>query len=149
MNENMLAQDVFIFNIEPKVQRITGGIGNYQLLGDSHIFTPNEPNAIVLNYYLKEKAKAAVKITVSDPYGQVLQELSGKGEAGMNTVLWDMRAQRREEQAQRFPGGFGGPMVDPGEYVITLDVDGQKFTKKALIPKRMGWSLGPFPVVIK
>ena len=67
----------------------------------------------------------------------------------MNTVLWDMRAQRREEQAQRFPGGFGGPMVDPGEYVITLDVDGQKFTKKALIPKRMGWSLGPFPVVIK
>jgi len=148
MNADFLGQDVFFFEIEPKVQRITGGMGNYQLLGDSHLFTPNEPNAVVINYYLKDKAKAKVSLTVADPYGKVLRELTGKPDAGLNTVLWDMRLPK-SQQAPRFEDDFGGPMVDPGEYVVTLDVDGKKFVKKAVIPRRMGWSIGPFPSVIK
>jgi hypothetical protein len=102
----------------------------------------------VINYYLKDKAKAKVSLTVADPYGKVLRELAGKPDAGLNTVLWDMRLPR-SQQAPRFEDGFGGPMVDPGEYVVTIDVDGKKFVKKAVIPKRMGWSIGPFPSVIK
>ncbi len=148
LNENVLGQDVYLFEIKPKVQRVTGGIGNYQLLGDSHLFTPNEPNAVVIHYYLKEKARDTVKVTVSDPYGKVLQEISGKGEAGMNAVLWDMRIPRPQGQAGGFRG-FGRAMVEPGEYVVTLEAVGKKMTKKALIPKRMGWALGPFPTVIK
>ncbi len=148
LNDNVFGQDVYLFEIKPQVQRITGGIGNYQLLGDSHLFTPNEPNAVVINYFLKEKAKDKVKITVSDPYGKVLQEIAGKGDAGMNAVLWDMRIPRPQGQAGGFRG-FGGAMVDPGEYVVTLELAGKKLTKKALIPKRMGWALGPFPSVIK
>jgi len=149
LNENVLGQDVFLFEIEPKVQRIYGGIGNYQLLGDSHPMTPNEPNAVVINYYLKEKAAAKVNIRVTDPYGKVLREINGKGEAGMNTVQWDMRVPRPQGQAPGFGGFGGGAMVDPGEYVVTLEIGDKTFTKKALIPKRMGWSLGPFPSVIK
>jgi len=148
LNDNVFGQDVYLFEIKPQVQRVTGGIGNYQLLGDSHVFTPNEPNAVVINYFLKEKAKDKVKITVSDPYGKMLQEIAGKGDAGMNAVLWDMRIPRPQGQAGGFRG-FGGAMVDPGEYVVTLELAGQKLTKKALIPKRMGWALGPFPTVIK
>ena len=148
MNETALAQDVFFFEIESKVQRATGGIGNYRLLGDSHLFTPNEPNAVVINYYLKDKAKGKVGLTVADPYGKVLSEIAGKGEAGVNTVLWDMRVPRAQSQMPRFED-FGGPLVDPGEYVVTLDVDGRKFVKKAFIPKRTGWAYGPFPSVIK
>jgi hypothetical protein len=148
LNENVLGQDVYLFEIKPQVQRVTGGIGNYQLLGDSHLFTPNEPNAVVINYFLREKAKDKVKITVTDPYGKVLQEIAGKGDAGMNTALWDMRLQRSPGQAGGFRG-FGGAMVEPGEYVVTIESAGKKLTKKALIPKRMGWALGPFPNIIK
>lgn len=149
LNENVLGQDVFLFEIEPKVQRIYGGIGNYQLLGDSHPMTPNEPNAVVINYYLKEKAAAKVNIRVTDPYGKVLREINGKGEAGMNTAQWDMRMPRPQGQAPGFGGFGGGAMVDPGEYLVTIEIGDKTFTKKALIPKRMGWSLGPFPSVIK
>ncbi|MCJ7564940.1 MAG: hypothetical protein MUP52_10180 [Candidatus Aminicenantes bacterium] len=149
LNENVLGQDVFLFEIEPKVQRIYGGIGNYQLLGDSHPMTPNEPNAVVINYYLKEKAAAKVNIRVTDPYGKVLREINGKGEAGMNTIQWDMRVPRPQGQAPGFGGFGGGAMVDPGEYVVTIEIGDKTFTKKALIPKRMGWSLGPIPSVIK
>lgn len=149
LNENVLGQDVFLFEIEPKVQRIYGGIGNYQLLGDSHPMTPNEPNAVVINYYLKEKAAAKVNIRVTDPYGKVLREINGKGEAGMNTAQWDMRMPRPQGQAPGFGGFGGGAMVDPGEYLVTIEIGDKTFTKKALIPKRMGWSLGPFPATIK
>jgi photosystem II stability/assembly factor-like uncharacterized protein len=152
LNDKVLDQDVYLFDIKPQVQRVTGGIGNYQLLGDSHPMTPNEPNAVTINYYLKDKTAAKVNIKVTDPYGKVLRELSGKPEAGMNTVLWDMRAPRPQGQgAGGVPGGFGpgGGMVDPGEYVVTLEIGDKKLTKKALIPRRMGWALGPFPSVIK
>jgi len=152
LNDKVLDQDVYLFDIKPQVQRMTGGIGNYQLLGDSHLMTPNEPNAVVIHYYLKDKIAAKVNVKVTDPYGKVLRELTGKQEAGMNTVFWDMRAPRPQGQGPGgAAGGFGpgGGMVDPGEYVVTLEIGDKKLTKKALIPKRMGWALGPFPSVIK
>jgi hypothetical protein len=149
MTASVLGQDAFLFEIKPQVQRVTGGIGNYRLLGDSHLSTPNEPNAVTVHYFLKEKAKDKVKLTVTDPYGKVLRELSGGGEAGMNTVLWDMRAVNPAVQGARGGRGFGGgSIVDPGEYVVTLEVDGKKLVKKAVIPRRMGWSIGPFPYEI-
>jgi hypothetical protein len=127
---------------------VTGGIGNYQLLGDSHLFTPNEPNAVVINYHLKAKAEGAVKITVADPYGTVLAELTGKGESGLNTVFWGMRAQRPGAKPVRGPGFAGGGLVGPGEYVVTLEAGGKKIVKKAVIRYRQGWTVGPTPVVI-
>jgi hypothetical protein len=150
MNEKMLEEDVYLFEIESKAQRITGGWGNYQLWGDRHLRTPNEPNAVVINYYLKEKPKDKVKITITDAYGQVLNEPSGKGEPGMNTVLWDMRGRRLQGQATQISFGFfGRPLADPGEYVVTLEVGANKLTRKALIKSKTSWSLGPFPAIIK
>jgi photosystem II stability/assembly factor-like uncharacterized protein len=143
-----LGEDVHLCDIEPRTQRVTGGIGNYQLLGDSHLMTRNEPNAVVINYYLKAKAEGEVKLTVADPYGTVLAELAGKGEAGLNAVSWGMRAQRpgaRPAGGARFGGGV---LVEPGEYVVTLEAAGKKITKKAVIRYRQGWTVGPTPVVI-
>ncbi len=147
MTAAVLDEDVHLFDVEPKTQRVTGGIGNYQLLGDSHLFTPNEPNAVVVNYYLKAKAVGTVKVTVADPYGAVLAELTGKGEAGLNTVSWGMRAQRPGQQPGRFRG-MGGGLVAPGEYVITLDAGGKTLAKKTRIRYRQGWTIGPVPIVI-
>jgi hypothetical protein len=144
------AEDVHLFDIEPRTQRVTGGIGNYQLLGDGHLSTPNEPNAVAVNYYLKAKAAGAVKVTIADPYGQVVGEPTGKGEAGLNSVLWFMRAQRPGQGREGGEGFYGGGrLVDPGEYVVTLEVGGKKFTKKAVVRGRQGWTVGPIPVGIK
>jgi hypothetical protein len=145
----MLAEDVHLFDVEPRTQYIYGGMGNYQLLGDSHLLRPNEPNAVAVNYYLKAKAAGPVKVTVADPYGQVLADLTGKGEAGLNAVLWFMRVQRPGQQRGGFGGFYGGRLADPGEYVVTLDVAGTKLTKKAVIRGRQGWTVGPVTSVIK
>jgi photosystem II stability/assembly factor-like uncharacterized protein len=145
----VLDEDVHLFDIEPTTQRITGGIGNYQLLGDSHLFTRNEPNAVVVNYYLKAKAEGEVKVVIADPYGTVLAELAGTGESGLNTVMWGMRAQRPGAKPGRLPGfGGGSRLVEPGEYVVTLEAAGKRLEKRAFIRYRQSWTVGPVPVVI-
>ncbi|HDT14356.1 MAG TPA: hypothetical protein ENO03_08395 [Candidatus Aminicenantes bacterium] len=145
-----LDADAYLFDVEPTTQRVTGGIGNYQLLGDSHLFTPNEPNAVAVNYHLKTKAERPVKVTIADAAGAVLAELTGKGEAGLNTVLWGMRVQRPGAKPGR-PAGFGGgrSLVEPGEYIVTLEAAGKKLEKRAVIRYRQGWAVGPTPVVIR
>jgi photosystem II stability/assembly factor-like uncharacterized protein len=149
MGESVLAEDAYLFDIEPRVQRVYGGIGNYQLLGDGHLFTPNEPNAVIINYFLKAKAAGPVKITVADPYGKTIAELTGQGEAGLNSAAWGMRPQRPGEAGGRGAGmGPSGGMVEPGEYVVTLDVGGKTLTKKAVIRYRQGWTVGAVPAVI-
>jgi photosystem II stability/assembly factor-like uncharacterized protein len=137
MSEAVRAEAVHLFDVKPRTQRIYGGVGNYQLLGDSHLFTDNEPNAVLVRYALKTKAAAPIKIKIADPYGKVLAEMTGPGEPGLNTVEWPMRGLR------------GGPLAEPGEYVVTLDSGGQTLSKKAVIRGRQGWTIGPVPVSIK
>jgi len=150
ISENILAEDLHFFEIKPRIERLTGGWGSYRLYGDRHLFTPNEPEAVGINYYLKEKPKEKVKITVTDSDGQVLAELPGKVEPGINTVLWNMRQIPKKEDIQ--PGEErwrGGKLVAPGEYLVTLEVGQRKITRKAVIKGRMGWMIGPVPVLIK
>jgi photosystem II stability/assembly factor-like uncharacterized protein len=148
MTAAVIDEDVHLFEIEPKTQRVTSALGNYQLLGDSHLFTPNEPNALAINYYLKIKADGPVKVSVSDRSGSVLQEIKGGAEAGLNRALWFMQARRPGEPEPRFEGGGGG-LVEPGDYVVTLEAAGKRLTKKAFIRYRQGWTIGPTPVVIR
>jgi hypothetical protein len=150
MNEKILEEDVHFFEIKPRMQRVTSGWGSYRLYGDRHLFTPNEPDAVAINYYLREKPKDKVKITVTDLDGQVLAELPGKPEPGMNTILWNTRlSPKKEEMEQREEGSRGGELVAPGEYRITLEVGQKKITHKAMIKGRIGWTIGPVPVLIR
>jgi hypothetical protein len=150
MNEKILAEDLHFFEIKPRIQRVTSGWGSYRLYGDSHLFTPNEPDAVAINYYLKDKPKEKVKITVTDSDGQVLAELPGKVEPGINTILWNMRRKpKKEEIEQREEGRRGGELAAPGEYLISLEMGQKKIIHKAVIKGRMGWTIGPVPVLIK
>jgi photosystem II stability/assembly factor-like uncharacterized protein len=153
INETVLAEDVHLFDIEPTVQRIVWSFGaNDYLFGDRHILTPNEADGVAIRYYLKNPANTAVSLTVSDPYGNVIAKLDGKTAAGINTSVWNMRPRlsgegraalsiRRRDVLSRW--------VPPGEYVVTLDVGGKKLSRKARIIRTQGWSIGPFPQIIR
>jgi hypothetical protein len=152
MTAAVLAEDVHLFDIRPRTQRVTGALGNYQLLGDSHLLTPNEPNEFAINYYCKAKLEGPVKVTVSGAGGDVLAELEGQGEPGINTVSWDMRPRRpgRKPVPDEFSGfGDGVRLVAPGDYTVTLEAAGKTVVKKAVIRYRQGWTVGPTPIVIR
>jgi len=153
LDETALAKDVHLFSIKPTVQRVTWSFGaNDYLFGDRHILTPNETNGVVIRYYLKNPVNMAIKITIADPYGKELAKLEGKTEAGINAVAWDMHPRIIEESRASWLGRRRDVLarwVYPGEYVVTLEVGEKKLTRKAHITHTQGWSIGPFPRIIR
>ena len=92
----------------------------------------NAPRGAAINYYLKSAATGDVKITIADVNGRTIRTLDAPKTAGINRVMWNLAPQ--PVQGQGGGGGFGGgrggaAAVEPGTYVVTLDVAGKKFTK--------------------
>ena len=165
----VLAEDAHLFSLKPGVQRVTWSFGaNDYLFGQRHASTPNEPNAMLIRYYVKARAGGAA-VTIKDAAGQVVATLSGPAEAGINTVQWTMRAGGggrggaaggRGAGAAPGTGGRatgnatrGGAALDQllplGDYTVTLDIAGKTYTQPAKIVKTQGWSLGLTPQVIR
>ncbi len=150
LNGKVLAEDAYLFEVESRIQWVTRGWGNYRLMGDRHLATSNEPNAVAINYYLREKPKDKVKITITDPYGQILRTISEEAEPGLNKVFWDMRAALEKKDADEREGErLRSPLVEPGEYIVNLEAAGKKLSRRVMIKGRRGWTIGPQTVPIK
>jgi len=144
----VLASGFHLFDIEPRSRRLEGAIGNFHFYGDSHLATANEPNAVVINYYLKSSPASPVKISVCDDSGRVLEEIKGGNEPGLNRVLWLMRAVPSGGTTGR-PAWRRGEPVEPGVYVVRVEVDGKKYEKKAVVRAVQGWTYSPYPRLVR
>ncbi len=105
------------------------------------------PTRSTIRYYLKAKAAGPVKVTVADPYGKSWPSSTGKGEAGLNTVAWSMRARGRARADAGIRGLFRRRRAwsIPGEYVVTLEAGGRKLVKKVDHPRPPGLDRRPCP----
>jgi len=127
MTDGNLGKNVHLFAVKPKPIRRDGAQGNYRLLGDTFPNTPNEPNGLLIYYYLKADAVQPVSITISNQGGQVVRTLSGSQKAGINRVA---------SEGGGFGGGRGGAArapMPPGEYVVTLQVGETGLTQRTRI----------------
>ena len=90
--------------------------------------------------YLLSKEADEVNITVQDVKGDVVYRRQGRSTKGLQTLNWNLTRRRantrnktqRGQRGQRTQrGGFnrGGGRVTPGTYLVTLDVDGEKFNQ--------------------
>jgi hypothetical protein len=109
--------------------------------GDMQFLGKNPDVAASFNYFLKAQAKS-LSLVVKDSSGKIVRELTGdalkgKTDAGVNTALWDLRVEPLPQPRvqQQGPGGGGGgfgggglngPFVMPGQYQVTLKVDGKE-----------------------
>ncbi len=135
----ILKEKVFLFAVRPVVQKQYPVFGNYHLTGDCHLFTPNEPDEVVIYFHLSDEAGQKVKVSLYDRDGNLLKELSQEGKAGLNRLAWDMRK----------PGpGRGGSLVEPGYYKVVLEAGGIRQEQKAFISKRISWRISPEAVVL-
>ncbi len=112
----VLARDVYLFDVRPVSFRIESGWGNYHLYGDRHLSTPNDPNGFVVSYYVRRPLAAAPSITIADPFGSVLHTMEGPTSAGIHRVVWEPRRP-----------------VPEGPYVVTLAAGGTKVTKRTTV----------------
>jgi photosystem II stability/assembly factor-like uncharacterized protein len=136
LTSEVLAKPLHVFGVEPRTAYNFRAQGNYHLFGNAYIEVPNEPDALIVNYYLRAKADTGARVTISDIKGTELAQLKGPSEAGLNRVPWNMRP--GSAPAGGRGGGRGaGPTLPTGEYRITVDVAGQQQTTVGRIRDRI------------
>ncbi len=111
---DVLDKAAHLFDVEPRARYgfSTQGM-NYHLFGDKYLEVPNEPEALVVNYLLRDDAPAEAGITVSDHAGRIVREIRGPAKRGLNRALVPLGGRG---------GGRGGSPIVPlavGEYVHT------------------------------
>jgi len=141
LRPEVLQKEAYLFSIRPAIQKEYPVFGNYELLGDSHLLTPNEPDEVTIFYFLREEVPGEVKLKVYDQQGNLLKEIKAGGQAGFHRLSWDMRKEAgpRSQTAR----------VEPGEYRVVLEYGDQKLERTAVVKKRLSWSLETRTVTLK
>jgi photosystem II stability/assembly factor-like uncharacterized protein len=132
LTEDTLAKDVHLFAVKPTVRRNSTASMFDAFSGHRFFSAPNEPEGLVIHYYLKDAAAEKPKITITDSTGKSLRSLTGDAARGIHSVDWNMRAPRsRGRQAQAEPPA--GPNLGFTEYLVTLELGDTKLTQKAVV----------------
>ncbi len=121
-SESTLSSDIHLFDVAPATHfRLYGRKAS---TGHKWFAAPNPPYGAVINYFVKDKPKDEVKITITDKSGAVVRDLKGPKEAGLNRIVWDLRENPPAPPPEGGGGGFfgapRGPRGRPGEYVIKV-----------------------------
>jgi len=136
----------FLFPPERAVVRNASSERMREFEGDRKFLGKNPPAGAPITYRLKADAKE-LKLVVKDAAGQLVRELSGDATkdaraAGLNTLVWDLRVPplpptRGPQPAAGgggggFGGGTNGPIVLPGSYSLSLNVEGREVASTSL-----------------
>jgi photosystem II stability/assembly factor-like uncharacterized protein len=141
LSAEVLAKPLHLFAVEPRAAYGFRAQGNYHLFGDKYLEVPNEPDALVINYYLHATQDGGATVTISNIKGDRVAQLKGPSNAGINRVLWNMRAAAGPQRGGRGEGGgrggAGGPLLPTGEYRIVVAVGGQEGSTIGRIRERI------------
>jgi photosystem II stability/assembly factor-like uncharacterized protein len=136
MNETIAAAEVHLFDLRPatmwRLQNHKGATGHKTFIAQNPMY------GAIINYYLREKAKDKVKVTIHDRSGATIREMIATGDPGVQRIAWDLRYQSPlYGQAQNPAGGnlmaLRGPRALPGQYTVKLSVDGKEMTKTVTV----------------
>ena len=148
-----MATDAFLFDVRP-ARQFNRAHDRWWMNGDQRFWGHNPPFGALLTYHLRSAAED-VRVRVADANGTVVRELDlegGSAHAGVHRVTWDLRHEpirvtRPSDRADADPVLLGppqvrshmfqqirraevdpliGPFVLPGEYRVTLVVNGRE-----------------------
>ncbi len=112
----------------------------------------NPPNAAFINYWLGAgNAGKQVTLRIRDANGALVRTLEGTSRPGINRVFWDFQGEESTPIKRRVPPlyadwvDYGPERVrvqsgmstrhPPGTYTVTLEVDGQEFSRELNVLK--------------
>jgi len=99
-------------------------------LGQAYYTAPNPPDGVYLDYFVSRAAAGAATLEIFDGAGNRVRRLTLPEAAGLQRVIWDMRAdppQGTPPPAGRGRGGAGGgrgSLAAPGTYEARLTIGG-------------------------
>jgi hypothetical protein len=112
------------------VRRATLTVSNagWPFWGDRFFGTNPEDGALIRYHLAADLDLESVSLTVLDASGDTIRTLDGPAEAGLRSVVWDLRYEAPYEPAPGEGGGFRGPPVGPtvapGGYTLRLEAVG-------------------------
>jgi photosystem II stability/assembly factor-like uncharacterized protein len=123
-----------LFDIEPRAPYQFNALGNYHLFGDAFLEVPNEPDALVISYLVRDKVEGGATVTIADAAGDTITTIKGPAEPGLNRVSWNMR---RGGSPGGGRGSAGVPLMPAGDYRVTVAVGGAQQAKIGTIRQRI------------
>ena len=140
-----IKSDAFLFDMRGAMQ--FNPANDRGFVTDKPFFGKNPTYGAPISFYLA-KAQTNVALSIRDAAGTQVRELTGNDlrtarAVGINRVYWDLRHQPLAPLAGQPQGGGGGgggfggggnngPHVLPGEYRVTLVVDGKDVATKSV-----------------
>jgi photosystem II stability/assembly factor-like uncharacterized protein len=113
---------LFFFDVKPAM--VFEPQGSHLLAGTKTFAAPNPSYGATLRYFLREKSKSPVRLTVADALGNKVASLEASIEAGFHQITWDLKPSKEA----RF--GRDRTSVPPGDYTVKLEAGPQIITKK-------------------
>jgi photosystem II stability/assembly factor-like uncharacterized protein len=133
----------FLFDMKPAMQ--FNQANDRGFVANKPFFGKNPTYGAAITYHLRGEAKQ-LALRIADASGATVREMSGDDvrdarKAGFNRVHWDLRHQPLPAPSTPAAGGGGGgfggaglngPNVLPGDYRVTLVVDGKDVATKSV-----------------
>lgn len=124
LTPKVLAEDVFLFDIEPEVQWV---MPSQKAVSAQNFAGENEPYGVVFNYYLKDSLSSGVTFQVYDS-SVLINELQGSGNSGINSLVWGMTKRdrkRTDEEIAKYDRRVAEAETEPFyDYYDTVDYFG-------------------------
>jgi photosystem II stability/assembly factor-like uncharacterized protein len=152
LTPQVLSSDAHLFSVKPATAFDVRVFTTDEFLAQKRFIAENPPSGATITYYAKAAPTGDVKITILDKSGGIIRELTATNDKGLNRVQWDLRGKppvnsRRAGGAGQAgaPGGPGtgttgglggnaqGAIVDPGEYVAKLTINGKDLTTPIVV----------------
>jgi hypothetical protein len=121
------SKKVELFKIEPKP--ITNYSerafwGNFEMNGDNHLFTPNEPNGFHIFYMIKDEAKGASYLEILDGAGIRIDSLGINNDNDIQRLIYDTKK------------------LKAGIYRVRMNVGSQTLERSAILKPSPVWPVG-------
>jgi hypothetical protein len=111
---------------------------NYNLFGDKYLEVPNEPDALIVNYYLKADATGPAHVVVTDAAGRPVRDLPGPARRGLNRVVVSLAGGGGGRgRGAGAPGAAPAGLLSTGDYTVTLTLGDATETKPAHVRDRI------------
>jgi photosystem II stability/assembly factor-like uncharacterized protein len=131
VNKEILEKDVHLFATAPLLlSNGKFGYGGPQVSGGWG--SGNAPEQPSITYYLKDRQNSGTaSIDIKDANGKLVQSIPGTIRKGINKVDWNLRGlppRVASGSAKADNTGFLAPMVLPGNYTATLNLNNKTYT---------------------
>jgi len=116
------AKPLVLFKPMPATPRLYTG-RNYG--GGAGIFRASNPAmGAAITYWLRDGNPDGVSLSIADPSGAAIREISGPGRPGLNRVVWDLQADRKHRIPTIDANRLGQTQfVAAGDYKVTATLD--------------------------